>query len=219
MNQDSESDSRLTLRARLRTATREAILDAAAELLGGDGTAQTRMEDIAAKAGVAVGTVYNHFEDRTALVSALLETRTEALLEALDAAATRRPGRTASAAGTPRDLFEADLERFVAALGTHFNSNRFLITMLVDEEGRRGIDAKAATRRRSVLGDLLQRAERLVERGIRTKVLRRDDPAIYAALLLGMVRGIAQSALAHRKTVSTESTAAIVRMFLRGAAR
>jgi len=222
MNLDSSSDDRVSLRAKFRHATREAILNAAAGILGGDSAAQTRMEDIAAEAGVAVGTVYNYFEDRRALVSALLETRTKTLLDALDEAAapirsSRR--RTAGASATAGDAFETQLAGFVSAVAAHFDANRFLLNVLLDEERSRGIDAKAATRRHTVFGQLLNRAERLMERGIRVRALRKDDPAMYAALLVGMVRGVALSALSRQLTFSTDGTASIVRVFMSGAAR
>ena len=234
MNTDSSSDSRVTLRARFRTATREAILDAAATLLGGTSASQTRMEDIAAHAGVAVGTVYNYFEDRTALVSALLETRSHTLLSALDVAGELAspvpPGRTVRAGSlskqpsgarsvTPADIFAGELTRFVAALGAHIDTNRFLFAVLLEEEQQRGIDARSASRRRTVLGEVLARAERLMVRGIRVRALRKDDPAHYAALLVGMVKGLAMSALIRQSEMSAEGTATIVRIFMTGAAR
>ena len=234
MNTDSSSDSRVTLRARFRTATREAILEAAAELLGGTTASQTRMEDIAARAGVAVGTVYNYFEDRTALVSALLETRSQTLLAALDKtgrlATPVQDGRTARGTSpskqpsgaqsvTAADAFAAELTRFVATLGAHIDTNRFLFAVLLEEEQQRGIDARSASRRRTVLDEVLARAERLMERGIRARALRKDDPAHYAALLVGMVKGLAMSALIRRSEMAAEGTATIVRVFMTGAAR
>ena len=221
MNQASSTDSRVTLRARFRTATREAILDAAAGLLGSDAGTHARMEDIAARAGVAVGTVYNYFEDRTALVSALLETRTRTLIDALDAPvkATGRAKRPAAGLVAGRSTFEAELEHFVSALATHFDTNRFLLRIVLEEERERGIDAKSASRRRTLLGELLLRAERLMEKGIRTRALQKDDPALYAALLVGMVRGVAKSALSARHEFSVNGTATIVRVFMTGAAR
>src|SRR5689334_18472384 len=86
MNLASSSEPRLKLRERLRGATRDAILEAAAGVFAAGGATQARMEDIAARAGVAVGTVYNYFEDRTALVTALLDARRRDMFEALDAA-------------------------------------------------------------------------------------------------------------------------------------
>lgn len=217
MNSASSADSRVSLRSKFRTATREAILEAAAGLLGADDGGQTRMEDIAARAGVAVGTVYNYFEDRKALVSTLLESRTRSLLDELDAVVVRpKPSATAVDAA---QTFRAALTDFVDALGRHVESNRFLIGVLHDEERQRGIDPQAATRKNTVVGELLVRAERLMERGIKTKVLRKSDPALYAALFIGMLRGVALSALLNPGTVPSWGTDVIVRQFLTGAAR
>lgn len=52
---------------------REAILDAALELFSDNGFAATRMEDIARKAGVAKGTIYLYFKDKSGLFNGLVE--------------------------------------------------------------------------------------------------------------------------------------------------
>ncbi len=215
MNQDSSPDVRVSLRARFRTATREAILDAAAGLMGAEGASQTRMEDIAARAGVAVGTVYNYFEDRTALVLALLETRSRTLMDALESAGDG-PRQKGSAAAEP---FEAQLERFVATLAAHFEANRFLLGVLLEDEQLRGIDAKSAARRAAMRQEMMVRAQRLVDRGIRARALRKDDSVVYAALLLGMVRGAALASLTTGRVSSGNWTASVVRMFMHGAVR
>lgn len=216
MNQASYPDERVSLRARFRRATREAILDAAAGLMGTSGAAQTRMEDIAARAGVAVGTVYNYFEDRTALVSALLETRCQVLADALEAGLE---APRAKRQGTATEQFEAALEHFVATVTAHFEANRFLIEVLLEDARSRGTDAKTASRRSAIRGDLLVRAERLMEQGIRSKALRKDAPAVYAAMLLGMIRGAVLAMLAKSDVAPEAWTTSIVRMFMRGAAR
>src|SRR5436190_822848 len=120
VNLDSPSESQLSLRDRQKSATREAILAAAADVLGAPGDSPARMEDIATRAGVAVGTVYNYFEDRTALMRALLDTRTHALLEALE-----RDVRPVGPRGpdAPR-RFAAALRQFVGALIAHLDANR-----------------------------------------------------------------------------------------------
>jgi len=222
MNPDSSSDSRVSLRARFRTATREAILEAAATLLGGDTASQTRMEDIAAEAGVAVGTVYNYFEDRTALVRALLASRSETLLSELDEAlesGSRSRVAVGASAATPAAAFAAQLTRFVSTLVAHIDANRFLFAVLHEDEHRRGIDAKTASRRQTVLGEVLARADRLMERGIKARALRKDDPALYGALLVGMVKATAHSTHSRQRMISREGTATIVRIFMTGAAR
>ena len=216
MNLASQHDSRVSLRARFRTATREAILDAAADLLGAEGAAQTRMEDIASRAGVAVGTVYNYFRDRTALVSALLETRTAALIDALDSTPDRRKAR---GAGVPLEQFAIELEHFVHTLMAHIEANRVLLGLLIEDERQRGVDAESTARRTAMRAQVLERGTRLVERGIRAKAIRKENPGVYAALLLGMIKGAAHSALSTPNAMSTNWTSAIVDLFLRGAER
>lgn len=216
MNLASQHDSRVSLRTRFRTVTREAILDAAADLLGAEGAAQTRMEDIASRAGVAVGTVYNYFKDRTALVSALLETRTTSLIDALDASPDRRKTRNAAAAG---GAFHQELEHFIYTLMAHIEVNRVLLALLIEDERQRGVDAESAARRAAMRAQVLERGARLVEKGIKAKALRKEESAVYSALLLGMVKGAAHAALNGPKTASAEWAASIVKLFLHGASR
>ncbi|MGI5130597.1 TetR/AcrR family transcriptional regulator [Pseudonocardia sp. CA-107938] len=51
-----------------RDRTRRALLDAADSIFGSRGWGRTRMEDIAAAAGVSAATAYNHFPTKHALV-------------------------------------------------------------------------------------------------------------------------------------------------------
>lgn len=63
-----------TLRAQRAAARRAAIIDAALELFSERGFAATRMEDVAARASVAKGTVYLHFADKQALFEGIVRT-------------------------------------------------------------------------------------------------------------------------------------------------
>ena len=164
----------------------------------------------------AITAIYNYFEDRTALVLALLETRSRTLMDALEAAGDGSRGKSAA---TAAKAFEAQLEQFVATLAAHFEANRFLLGVLLEDEQLRGVDAKAATRRTAMRSEMMVRAERLIDRGIRTRALRKDDPTVYAALLLGMVRGAALASLTSDRAPSGNWTASVVRMFMHGAVR
>lgn len=196
----------------MKLATRDAILDAAAAAFASDGAAHVRIEDIASRAGVAVGTVYNYFTDRAALVSALLETRTQGLIEALDEA----PAAVAGAAG---ERFAEELRQFVAVLARYVDTNHVLLHVLLEDAQQRGTDSTSARRRHSVLGQLLERAEQLMARGIKVKALQKGDPVVYASLLLGMIRGVGATALTRGTLRVADSTGVIVAIFLRGAAR
>lgn len=201
-----------TLRHRLRQSTRDAILEAAANAFSGHGAAAARMEDIAAGAGIAVGTLYNYFRDRNALVSAVLQSRTQGLLDALDEAVA-----DAARADTPA-RFGADLRRFVAILTRHCDANRALMLAVIDEGLHHGLDATAVNRQHTVATQLMARAGRLLASGVESGALRRAEPSLYAAMLLGMVRGVAMTALVRGEAGLAERSDALVGVFLGGAA-
>lgn len=203
-----------SLRERLRESTRDAILDAAAAAFNRDGTAAVRMEDIAAGAGIAVGTLYNYFSDRRSLVAALLQSRAESLIQALDAVTPEAPS-----AAPPRGGVAADLRRFVTTLVGHWGANRTLLTLLLEDVLQRGVDAEAVDRRQAIATRILARAERLMARGIESGDLRSADAGTYAAMLLGMVRGVVTTALIRGDAGFTDRADDIVEVFLQGAAR
>src|SRR5690242_20497966 len=71
------------LRDRLKQATREAILEAAEAVFSERGFGGARVEEIAERAGVSVGTLYNYFDARRAILDAVLEASWRDLGEAL----------------------------------------------------------------------------------------------------------------------------------------
>ena len=72
------TERRLTRRGR---ETRERIVAAAAELIFERGVAETTLEDIRAAAGVSGSQVYHYFEDKQALVRAVIDYQTDAVLD------------------------------------------------------------------------------------------------------------------------------------------
>lgn len=76
---------------RRASARPEELARAALELCAERGVQATRVADVAARAGVTVGTVYRYFKDKDALIDAAL--RAPAAI-ASPAAATARPGAT-----------------------------------------------------------------------------------------------------------------------------
>jgi len=70
---------RLTRRGR---ETRLRIVAAAAELMFANGVAETTLEDIRSAAGVSGSQVYHYFEDKQALVRAVIDYQADAVLDA-----------------------------------------------------------------------------------------------------------------------------------------
>src|ERR1700685_4492715 len=74
------------LRLTLREATATALIDAAERVAARDGLANANLQAIAEQAGVAVGTIYNYFEDKDLLFQTLFTRRRVGLYVAIDAA-------------------------------------------------------------------------------------------------------------------------------------
>ena len=71
---------------------REAILDAAERAFGELGFADAKMTDVAERAGMAAGTLYNYFDSKESIFRALVEQRASEFMGALEAiAAEKRP--------------------------------------------------------------------------------------------------------------------------------
>src|SRR3954452_17786313 len=98
-----------TLRERNRSATIETVLAAAEEVFADQGLHAAHMGDIASRAGVSVGTLYNHFKDREALLAGLLQARRAELLAQLDDVIRATKGT--SATETLRAMVETMLSK------------------------------------------------------------------------------------------------------------
>ncbi len=191
------------LRDRLREETARAILSAAEEVFAADGLA-ARMERIAAQAGVAVGTLYNHFEDRRSLVAALVSSRREALLSRLDAALVASRGAPAA----------EELRAFLGAVEEHARAHGPLLTVLVQAG-----EGPGAVRPPQTLHDeLVRRANAIVARGVASGELRADRSKVFGLALVGMARAVLLRAI-ERGSEPGEAGDAVVELFLRGASR
>ncbi len=175
MNPRSTSGTGIRLRDRLRAETRDAILRAAEQALVEGGVEATRMESIAARAGVAVGTLYNHFDSRDALLGALVEAHRAALLRRLDAAC----------AGNGERPFDEDLTRLLRAFFAHAAEYRGLLGRLVQGDGVGLADRGKGT----LLDAITERVEAVLRRGRAAGRLQPDPGGLQAFLLVGMLRG------------------------------
>lgn len=136
---------------------REAILAAAGELLGTRGD-DAQMEEIAARAGLGVGTVYRHFADKRALVAAIVGRRFETATE-LALAAERLPD--------PAEAFERLLYGYLESVE---GDSAFRQALLGPDEPR----WEAIAAQKAAFGEVVAR---IVGRAVDASVLRRDFTA------------------------------------------
>lgn len=206
MNEDSPSGKQ-RLRDKIRGATASAILEASEAVFAEQGLNSARMDDIAGRAGVAVGTLYNYFADRSALIAALLDSRRDELVQRLDQV-------LGAAEALP---FTKQLEAFVIAAFQHFMTHRPFLTILMEAEGAHLTAAKP----RDSVRALFERCETIVARGVKLGALKDDTLVDYAAMLLGCLRAVFTRGriLGDPIDPSPENAAALVEFFLRGAGR
>jgi AcrR family transcriptional regulator len=115
------------------------VMAAAREVLGECG-AEASMEEIAARAGVGVGTVYRRFASKDALIDELLRLVLEEVLASTDQALARTDGH--------------GLEELLRALGQSFADHARYASLLL----QRRTDDDTARRMRAAIDELTARA-------------------------------------------------------------
>jgi AcrR family transcriptional regulator len=214
MNVTTARRTRTTPRRRdeARALFRNAIIEAAEAVFAERGFHGARIQDIAERAKVAVGTVYNHFEQKEDVLRALLDERTEEMLAELRA----RPD-------DPREV-EPRLIACVGRMLTYVETHRDFFAIAI-EHGLIGVSTTAA---RQILGG---KAPKHVEKFraafvelMRDAVSRGElsppDPIRLARCLGGIIRGFTIGALsedAKKNAPLANESELIVHLFLRGA--
>src|SRR5581483_3615904 len=205
MNPNSSSEKRVqNLRSRLREEAGQAMIAAAEAVFAERGLSGASMGEIAAEAGVAVGTLYNHFQDREALLDATMAARKAELKDKLD----KRLHESA------REPFARQLGAIIGALFEHFEEHRQFLTIVMCEHATSlGKKSKAMREIASVL-------ERVLKRGVQEGALKPSRGGLHAVALLGMVRGVILNDVEHgSRGELTRHVDELVDLFLRGAGR
>jgi AcrR family transcriptional regulator len=189
------------LRQRLRASTSAAILDAAEAIAATEGLLGTSLLAVAQRAGVAVGTIYNYFDDRDHLFEELLARRRAELFKAIETAALGRSGAR----------FEPQLRAFVRAIFLFFDVRRDFLRLALQPE------QAADRKRRPTMEQLLAHAERIIRVGVRERRLRDEDTRVMASVLVSILRGVLD-ARAGRDAPLASQTETVMALFLHGAA-
>ena len=135
-----------------------AILDATIRVLADDGMAFTTTR-VAEVAGVSVGTLYQYFPNRAALLNGVLADHLEIAIRAVEDAA-------ASAAGLPpRDAAERVVRAFLAAKAERAAVSFARMDEIGSPHGRRVSDAlRALVRRKRASAGLVRRRSSMLRR-------------------------------------------------------
>jgi AcrR family transcriptional regulator len=190
------------LRTRLRALAAEAILDAAEEVFAEQGL-QAGMDAIASRAGVAVGTIYNHFGDRESLLRALMRAHHERILAAIDEACVRTAGKDV------REQLVAAIDALAVVTEKHAAFRRRLLQ----------VDPPLPSAEKHALGDALAaRFAELLKPARDAGLLTPDPTGMRPVLLLGLVHSTLMLHLRDPERLPADRIAVLVAdQFLDGA--
>ena len=154
-------------------ARRQAILKAALSVFAAHGFEAARLDDVAARAGVAKGTLYLYFQDKAALFEALVRNAVSPLLEHMRRIAAAPDISPLQALETFFAVFEKEV------LGTE----RKLLLRLIMAEGPR-FPAIAEFYYREVVSHGLTMMRALAKRAASEEAFATDAPARYPQLVV-----------------------------------
>jgi AcrR family transcriptional regulator len=189
---------------RRMNARHNAIVRAARDVAADGGMAAIQILPVAARAGIAAGTVYRYFPGKADLVSALVESVSEREL-----AATRR---AAEAAPGPLSALAAAIATFAARA---LRQRRLAFAMIAEP-----VDAEIETARINYRKALTAELRALIEAAIVGGHLPEQDaaiaaPALAGALIEGLVGPLAPE-VADDPVKAREAVQALTLLALRG---
>jgi AcrR family transcriptional regulator len=157
---------------------REQILSAARKCFVERGYHPTRMEDIAATAGLSKGGVYFHFDSKREVFDALVEEEYQRSLEVMRDIASEK--------ATIPEKMQRLASTFVSSFSSSPDSPRFFIVM--GEMALR--DEAMALKLRERQTHFIDEIARLLEQGVAEGFLRPIDSKVMAAVLKALIDGV-----------------------------
>ena len=197
------------LRERVRREMATGMLLAAEEVFAESGLAKAHVDDIARRAGVAVGTLYNYYGDRDALLAAVLGARVEELEVELQGV-----NRAHAASPVRRALLE-----LTRAYLRFFLRRRTFVRILAEGELAQlktayptsaAIPMQCWQSVRDAFGEVM-------DRGIRDGALRGAHADLDLWLFLGLLRGVVMRDLKGATPCRESDADRVLQVFFEGA--
>jgi TetR/AcrR family transcriptional regulator len=157
-----------------------ALLRAAEALFRDRSVDDVTVEEIAGSAGVAVGSIYNHFGSKAGLHAALVERALQADREFMD--------RAYGSADSPVEQIHAAAEQYLAFYLAH--PDHFRMLAFPDPPGRYAAGHELSERLARSVDEQNQRLVEAIRRGVAAGDLRAVDPDRVATVLWSAWNGI-----------------------------
>ncbi len=179
----------------------EAILAAATTIAAEGGMAAVQIAAVAARAGIAAGTVYRYFPSKTDLIAELVAAVAGRELSAMAAAADAAPGPLSALAAA------------IATFAARALNERRLAWAVIGEPVEPAVDAMRLDFRQSLAAELELRIKAAIEgRHLPDQDARVTAPAIVGALMEGLLGPLAPTPsddAAAREAVQTAALLAL----------
>ena len=184
------------MKLRAREAAATVILEAAEEVAAVRGLEATSTALIADRAGVSVGTLYNYFVDRDALLAALFKLRRDELLPRVVAAAD-------AAKGLP---FEERLRTYMAGVSRVFEDFRRFCGVAISNEATSKI---RGTNKSVVLATVTEALTDIL------RPIAKQRAEEYSRMMFGALKGVMQWCIEHEEPIAPAANL-MVDVFLKG---
>lgn len=211
MNRAATKRRKATLQGEVTRVYQDAILDAAKKVFGEHGFEKAKMVDIAGRAGMAAGTLYNYFESKEQIFQSLIDSQM-ADAHARFAAVAKEPL-------APRDAIRALVREVFSFMEQHRDMIEIFVTMGVS-------NTWSITR---MCGDqVIEKRDRMrkvfegvVAKAMKAGLLRNDvAPADLVAILSGSMNGLIETWMnAGAKGRLADRADVVVDVFFNGAAK
>jgi len=186
---------------------KQEIMEAALELFSQRGFHNTTMAQIAQKAGVGVGTLYQHFQGKEELYHSLLEEKCNRLLETLRALIKAE------------DSTEENLKRLLAAQIDFVEKHRSFFKLYLSEQlaTLEAVREKLGLRADVIYGRFFQLFQGIMEQGVKRGELRDLPSSHLARAYMGILNSFFFDWLKGNLESLRENQDTILSLFMRGA--
>ena len=159
-------------------ASVEAILEATVQVLLDVGKARLTTTRVAARAGVSVGTLYQYFPNKSALLQAILRRHFDEILGAIESVCQEQQGKSLSQMAT------ALVTGFLEAKMKNAKTSVALYTVSDDVDGARIVQQMGSRSNKAIVELLTSAREPLT-----------TDPRVVASMLQGAMFGVSRRML------------------------
>lgn len=198
-----KTDSRKKLRDEWRDHARQSILKAAERVFARDITS-VRIEDIAQEAGLAVGTLYNYFPDRKALLDTVVNNCKQEAFDVMQKVVQNELAQS----------LEEKLENFIKAIFGYVNQHHaFFHSAWHTEETRQSLGGKM-----TLMCIMREQLAQLLAKYIDNNYLKPEFADLYPTVIIGLIRGtFTNHAQGEDPVFAPDLAERLVKLFMEGA--